>query len=247
MDLVASGLGKTFGGLDGEPSFILDLPTLSFELGKIVFLMGPNGSGKSMTLRLLGGEMRPSLGRVSVSLGDRHWYSDDRPCPIVRQQAEDNLALDLTVKENLLLRAANSTFWERLFPTSRLDVFVRTRVEKHTELKRKLNQPCRNLSGGQKQALAFLVSTGQNSPILLLDEFLAATDQKTSGLLRMMVKEYVVNTPACAIVVSHNISEALREADRILLLKDGRLINDLYKGAPDWNESFLIEGLSFSV
>jgi putative ABC transport system ATP-binding protein len=102
-----------------------------------------------------------------------------------------------------------------------------------------MKQPCFNLSGGQKQTLAFLSATINNSPILLLDEFLAATDNRTSSLLREMTRNYAKESPACVLIVSHSVDIALEDADKIILLKEGKLLHSLCRGGENWNKPFL--------
>ena len=71
---------------------------------------------------------------------------------------------------------------------------------------------------------------------MLLDEFLSATDQRTSNILRGIVKDFVIKTPACAVIVSHDIPLALHEADRILILKSGELTHDFSRDSSDWSQ-----------
>lgn len=240
MELNVSELKKTYGGSDGAPSFLLEIPPLSFELGGTVFIMGPNGSGKSVTVRLLAGEIVPDRGCVRMSIGDRQWKAHKRPCGIVRQRADESLATDLSVRENLLLRASPRSLADYLFPAIRLGAQVEAAISRHAELRRKLDQACRDLSGGQRQALAFLAVTLRNYPVLFLDEFLAATDSSTSRLLRGLAKDYAKRVPACVFVVSHDVPLALADADRLLVLRDGHLARDMRPGDAEWNEPDIV-------
>lgn len=241
MELKISKLYKVYKGIEGEPNFTLHVPAMNFELGKIVYILGPNGSGKSVTIKLLAGEILPSIGYVRFDLNGVSWKANDRPSGIVRQKAEDSLAMSLTVRENLLLRSRPKHFLDKLFPSSRLIRQLEGLLESQTILLRKLDQPCNHLSGGQRQALAFLGVASQNIPILFLDEFLAATDQSTSNLLRRLAKEYAERVPACVFIVSHDIKMALAEADRIIVLKDGQLLLDLAQNDQNWDEAKLAD------
>jgi putative tryptophan/tyrosine transport system ATP-binding protein len=240
MELEISEIRKTFGSSEGEPAFTLDLPRMTFKSGTIVFVMGHNGSGKSVTLKLMAGEILPSNGFVNFRFGEKSWRSHESPSGIVRQQANDSLAMDLSVRENLLLRGLPHSLMDSLFPIVRLKDQVNALVSSHAELQRKLDQACRNLSGGQKQALAFLTVTSRNYPVLFLDEFLAATDSNTSHLLRRLTREYAQGVPACVFIASHDVPLALADADRILVFKEGRLIRDMPRNDLDWNERSLM-------
>jgi ABC-type uncharacterized transport system ATPase component len=245
MELKVSGLQKTYKGVDGEPNFSLNLPEMRFELGKIIFVMGHNGSGKSVLTKLLAGEVLPSQGYINFTLDKEHWKAHERPSAIVRQNAEESLAMDLTVRENLLLRTQPTSIIDCLIPAIRLNSQVNNFVKSHAELHRKLDQPCRNLSGGQRQTLAFLAVAAKNFPILFLDEFLSATDRNTSCLLRNLARDYTRCVPACVFIVSHEPSIALADADRILILNRGHLLHDLSRGDPEWNEESLIRVLTY--
>lgn len=237
MELILPSLSLNFQSSDGDPGFSLNIPSITLQTGKLTFLMGHNGSGKSLFLKLLAGEIRSS---------HRGGEGSVLPSQIafVRQQAELSLATDLTVRENFLLRDSPSRLAEFLFPSRLLSRHVESLLTEHPELARKLDQPCRNLSVGQRQTLAFLVVSSRKSALLLLDEFLAATDRSTSRRLRRLAHGYAERTPASVIVVSHDISLSLEEADRILVFKQGNLLKDLRTGSPEWDEKHLAEYIS---
>jgi ABC-type uncharacterized transport system ATPase component len=238
MELSVKNARKTFRGSDGEPSFSLDVPEISFALGKLTFLMGANGSGKSVFLRLLTGDLMPDDGSVILKATGRSWCADRKWTAIVRQKAEDNLALDLTVRENLAVRELSSSAFGRFLPLKKDDRFDGLLLQ-HSELARKVDQPCRNLSGGQKQTLAFIAATSHNHALLALDEFLAATDHATSVTLRKMTKDYAFLGQAAVLVVSHDMQIALEEADRIIVLKQGKLTADFVRDSKNWSREEL--------
>jgi len=234
MELIISEAKKCFEGVDGEPHFKIAVPELRLKLGEMVYLLGHNGSGKTVYLRLLSGEIPSDDSPVKLHLNNRSW-NPPNGISIVRQKAEDNLALDLTVKENILLRLMPKDFLNWFFPDRRNEL-VHTLLYGHNELLKKYEQPVKNLSTGQKQTLACLGAMAGKNGLLLLDEFLSATDQRTSSILRGIVKDFVINTPACTIIVSHDIQLALNDADRILILKAGELTHDFKRDSPDWGQ-----------
>jgi ABC-type multidrug transport system ATPase subunit len=199
--------------------------------------MGPNGSGKSVFLRLLAGDLRPDRGVVTAGkMGNRDHMQ--RWAAIVRQKAEENLALELTIGENLLARQSDLSISQRLFP-SKGKCNIEKVLEGHPELIRKFDQQCRNLSGGQKQTLAFLAAASQNHILLALDEFLAATDQTTRTTLRKMARNYATAHQAAVIIASHDTEIALEDADRIIVLKQGKLKGELARNTENWNSAEL--------
>jgi ABC-type uncharacterized transport system ATPase component len=242
VDLKISGLQKYFS-LGRNSVFRLSLPDLIFKAPSIVFVMGHNGSGKSVFLKLLAGDEVGSTGSVLVNAGDKVRIAHKAPIPVVRQNVNENLALDLTVGENLSLHLIEGSMKTKLSPVRGMKKSLERLLDQAPALAGKLNEVCGNLSLGQRQALAFLAVSARHLPLLLLDEFLASTDLETSKTLFRMAERYAANTPACLVIVSHDINLALRQADRILILQAGQLAVDLMKGHPNWTESFLSDAL----
>ena len=240
MELKISGIKKSYQAYNGEITFSLALTEpLFLSPGEVTFIMGHNGSGKSVLLKLLAGEIAPSTGSVKICQGDNCWEANKFPCAIVRQSAETSLALDLTVQENLIARSRPASFASRLFPVVFLKEYVDNLIKDQKNLVGTLNQPCRFLSGGQKQTLAFISAASRQLPLLFLDEFLSATDQSTSLSLRNLARQYAQSTPASVLVVSHDIETAIKDADRILILRAGYLIKDIIKSDVEWDKDAL--------
>jgi putative ABC transport system ATP-binding protein len=221
---------------DGNVSFMLTVPKLVLRTGELCYIMGQNGSGKSVLLRALSGELSPSGGTLAV-LADGIGYDWTRsPFPVVRQNVADNLAYDLTVRENLLAKLRVNSVWDRIFPMSRLRGKVGALVSWHKGLVEKLDRPSGQLSLGQKQALAFLSVRSAHAPLLMLDEFLSSTDLSTSHLLRGLIREQADEVPAAILIVSHDVANSLCDGDRIIVLKQGSFIADIRRGDLAWNQ-----------
>lgn len=241
MELVITGLKKIFDSKDGEPSFELDIPRLVLTTSETTYVVGHNGSGKSVFLRLLSGEMQATGSSVAIQI-ERDTYSPHQlPVSLVRQKAEDNLCGDLSVEENLLLRLRPKRFTERLFPKRYLQSQITEALDGQSELTRKMKQLCSQLSGGQKQALAYFTAAAQTARILCLDEFLSSIDYSTSLALRQKTKQYATEKDACVLIVSHDLDVALADADRIIVFKKGRIITEVSKSSEYWNRAALLQ------
>lgn len=241
MELTVTGIRKTFDSADGEPAFHLELPKLTFQLGEITYILGHNGSGKSLFLKLLSGEISPTNSLVKIEFENKKYSPNEMEVAIVRQKAEENLCVDLSVEENLLLRLPTKTLKEKLFPKSSLKQQVIASINEQNELIRKLKQVCSNLSGGQKQSLAYFTAAAQKCRILCLDEFLSSTDYNTSLMLREKTKQYSKENHACVLIVSHDLDVALEDADNILIFNNGSLLRQLNKDSSQWNKSELVQ------
>jgi ABC-type multidrug transport system ATPase subunit len=184
--------------------------------------------------------MQPTEGELKIESHNKRYSPTELAVAVVRQKAEENLCDDLTVEENLLLRLPAKTMNEKLFPKKYLTQEVIGSLYGQDQLIRKMKQLCRQLSGGQKQSLAFFAAAAQTAQILCLDEFLSSIDHSTSLLLRQKAKEYAKKNNACVIIVSHDLDVALEDADAIVVFRNGRLVNQFAKGSSEFNKSELL-------
>ncbi len=234
MDLVSPPIQKSFSSSQDVDGFRLSLPEIEYKAGELVFLMGHNGSGKSVYGKLISGEMRSDIG-----ISKLNWVSkvksEGPSLGVVQQQVDHNLALDLTVQENILLRFSYPMFSSFSRPGKKAYEWSGRVLKTHTELLKKMHHQAATLSLGQRQTLAFLCERSISSDALLLDEFLASTDHSTSKLLMDMVHEFLNEDNGVVIIISHAPLIALNEADRIIVFQHGRLAKDIRKGDQSWN------------
>ena len=211
-------LGKDFAGT----SVLTDI-SVSFPEQSITAIIGRSGSGKSTLLRTVNGLEVPTRGSVEV-LGEAIDYDH---LPALRQQIGyavqgTGLFPHLTIKDNITLSARLAN-WD----AARIDA----RVERLLELVQLdaefLPRYPHELSGGQQQRAGLARAMLLEPPLLLLDEPFAALDPLTrvdvhAQLLRLQSME-----PRCILLVTHDMREALKLADRIIVLEQGRVIEDV--------------------
>ncbi len=198
-------LGKRFGARAA-------LRAVSFELapGEVVAIIGPNGAGKTTLLSILAGVLKADEGQVSgAPVGGFGW---------VPQQPA--LYSKLSVAENLRLFAR----LERLA----LPEQVVARMLAHAGLEDRADEQVGRLSGGNKQRVNIAIGLLSEPGVLLLDEPSAALDPRQ----RERLWEFIggLSERGTTVVFStHNVAEAERYADRVLVLADGEL---LFTGSP---------------
>jgi len=246
MELTVSGIRKIFTSGAGETIFHLELPEMKFKYGSVNYILGHNGSGKSVFLKLLSGELLPTNNTIRIVHHNKAYTPNQMNVAIVRQNAEDNVCLDLSVEENLIIRLQTNTFNERFFPKKMLKQQIVDALNGHNELQKKTKQICSELSGGQRQVLAFLSATVQQSVLLCLDEFLSSTDHDTSITLRQKAKDYAKEYNACVLIVSHDFDVALEDADEIFIFNNGRLASQIQRNSSQWNKTDLVRLVHFS-
>ncbi|HEY1834833.1 MAG TPA: ABC transporter ATP-binding protein [Solirubrobacteraceae bacterium] len=204
--LRALSLGKRFGER-------VALREVSFELagGEILAVIGPNGAGKTTLLSLLAGAMAPSDGSVSSPAGERIGW--------VPQQTA--VYSKLSVLENLRLFA-------RLERVADPQAAVETMLEQ-TGLRERADEQLGRLSGGNRQRVNIAVGLLADPAVALLDEPSASLDpRQRERLWRFIGARAQAGTGI--VFTTHDIAEAERYADRVLVLADGEL---LYAGSLD--------------
>ena len=135
----------------------------------------------------------------------------------------------MTVAENLLIAKFRGEK-RGLFPrrlTSYKDEFQPTIEKVGNGLEKHLNTPIEFLSGGQRQALSLLMATLKRPELLLLDEHTAALDPKTSVALMELTDEFVKKDQLTALMITHHMEDALKYGNRLIVMKEGRIIQDL--------------------
>jgi NitT/TauT family transport system ATP-binding protein len=210
MELVAAGVGHRYGATEALAGIDLAVPA-----GETTVLIGPSGCGKSTLLAILGGMLRPSAGRVSLNgtppagcLNPLTYVFQDFALLPWRTVA-DNVALGL---EHHPLSAA-----ER-----------RARIAEAlalTKLADFAGAYPKQLSGGMRQRVGLARAIAVRPAILFLDEPLSALDAQTRELLLEDLLAIWQRARTTAVWVTHNLDEALRIADRVVVLsrRPGRI------------------------
>jgi len=238
MDIEINNVYKDFS--NSFSHFTLDIPKITFQTGLVTFIMGHNGSGKSVLLKIISGEFQNDKKDLNIIMDKNHSKIKGFG-KLLRQKATENLALELTVKENFIIHFQAKKFIEKLLPTIYLNNYLNNKLSLNKFFVEKANQPVKELSGGQQQTLAFFVTSSSKSKMLLLDEFLAATDLTTTNTLLNESKKYAKENDSSVVIVSHDIDIALEHADKIFIFSDGQFVNELDKGKEKWGKEYLQE------
>lgn len=203
MDLIADHISHRFGTLD-----VLDRVSFTAGAGEVVAIVGPSGCGKSTLLSILGGLLRPSGG--SAELRGAPPAGSLNPLTFVFQDFA--LLPWCTVEANVEFPLAHAA----------LDGAAR-RAAVHDALKRTGLTDFRDaypkqLSGGMRQRVGIARALAVRPAILLMDEPLSALDSQTRELLMEDFIRLLADGAMGAVYVTHNLEEAVRLADRIVVL-----------------------------
>src|SRR5215213_7354442 len=203
--LRAESLSKAYGARRA-------LEDVSFTAtpGELVAIIGPNGAGKTTLLQILAGALEPTSGTVSL---------DRRKIGWVPQQPA--IYSKLSVVENLRLFA-------RLEKVGDVDAVV-ARMLDQTGLRDRADDPVGTLSGGNQQRVNIAVGLLGEPRLLLLDEPSSSLDPRQRERLWEFVAALAREDGTTVVYTTHNVAEAERYADRLLVLADGEL---LFTGTP---------------
>jgi len=188
---------------------------LDFPAGKVTVLIGPSGCGKSTLIRLILHLIEPTSGEVRI---DGQVVSEQNVQEIRRKVGyviqDGGLFPHLTARQNVVLMGAHlgrNVEVEKLaelvrFPTDGLDRYP---IE---------------LSGGQRQRVGLMRALALDPQILLLDEPLGALDPLVRAALQTDLKEIFERLEKTVVLVTHDMGEAAYLGDRIVLLRDGKVV-----------------------
>ncbi len=205
-------ISKAFG-----PTLALDEISVQIRAGELFFLLGPSGCGKSTLLRLIAGLHEPSAGRIYFNDRDVTALGTEKRNAVMCFQSYA-LWPHMTVRENIRF-GLNVRGLDREQQNQRIDEVLKL-VQMEPYADRKPNQ----LSGGQQQRIALARALAVKPDCLLLDEPLSNLDAKLRHEMRSEIRRICKTAGFTTIYVTHDQKEALSVADRIGVMKDGRLM-----------------------
>lgn len=218
-------------GLD-EVKTILDDVNLTIYEHDFLTILGGNGAGKSTLFNVIAGTLMLTSGSISILGKDvTHLPAEKRANYLARvfQDPKMGTAPRMTVAENILIAKYRGEK-RGLLPRkihSFTDEFKKLVAQTGNGLEKHLDTPTGLLSGGQRQALSLLMATLKRPELLLLDEHTAALDPKTSVSLMNLTDEFVTGDQLTALMITHHMEDALKYGNRLIVMKDGKIIKDL--------------------
>lgn len=225
------GVTKSF--FRGTPNEVRALDRVDLEVadGDFIAIIGSNGAGKSTLVKAVAGLAVPDEGRIVFEDRDITREPVYRRAAAIGRIAQDpgeSTCAILTIEENLALaekrgrrrglgrgvtEAGRARYRAALAPIG-------------LGLENRLGVRIGTLSGGQRQTLALLMATISGSRLLLLDEHLAALDPKTAEIVMALTARLVSAQKLTTLMITHNMQDAIRWGNRLLMMHAGRIIFD---------------------
>lgn len=230
--LKMTNIYKTFNPGTVNEKQVLNGLNLDLSKGDFVTVIGGNGAGKSTMLNMIAGVHYPDSGGITLDGEDitkLPEYSRAKYLGRVFQDPMMGTAANMEIEENLALAyrrgEKRSLGWG--ITKEEKDLYIEKLKMLDLGLENRLTAKVGLLSGGQRQALTLLMATLKQPKLLLLDEHTAALDPKTAGKVLELSEQIITANSLTALMVTHNMKNAIQYGNRLVMMYDGRVIYDV--------------------
>lgn len=233
--LTINDLSKSFNkGTENEVK-VFDNFNLHINKNECTAILGANGCGKSTLFNIISGVIPVESGDITINDRNINDLKENERAKFigrVHQDPSKGVSPSLTILENISLsdKKCQRFSLKRLINKSRIENYKEILRTLDLGLENKLDTEVKYLSGGQRQSLSLLMATIIKPELLLLDEHTAALDPKTSRLIMEKTRELIKNQEITTMMISHNVNDALKFSDRIIMLDKGSVVLDVRNG-----------------
>ena len=205
--------------------------SLTVEQGQFVSVVGSNGSGKTSLLNIICGSIPVDSGSILIhgtDISKMPEYRRQRVIGRVYQNPSMGTCPNMTILENMSLADTKGKPFNLRRGTNkkRIDFYRENLRLLGLSLEDKLDVKAGVLSGGQRQAMALLMSTMTPIEFLILDEHTAALDPKTAEVIMELTDRIIREKKLTALMVTHNLRYAVEYGNRLLMMHQGLAVMD---------------------
>ncbi|MGN1133464.1 MAG: ABC transporter ATP-binding protein [Oscillospiraceae bacterium] len=230
--LKIEGVHKTFNPGTINEKKALNGIDLTLNEGDFVTVIGGNGAGKSTLLNMITGVYPVDCGSIVVDDVDVTKMPEYKRAKFFGRVFQDPMtgtAADMEIAENLALAARRGK------PRTLKNGITKKEKAEFRELLKmldlglddRLTSKVGLLSGGQRQAITLLMATMNHPKLLLLDEHTAALDPQTAAKVLNITDELVKKDNITTLMITHNMKDAIRLGNRLIMMNNGRIIYDI--------------------
>lgn len=205
---------------------------LTVNDGDFITVIGGNGAGKSTLLNVISGVFPTDAGSISLNGKDLTALKEYKRAKYISRVFQDPLsgtAASMNIEENLALAARRGKRRGLKWGMSKDELAGYKELLKGLDLglEDRTGQKVGTLSGGQRQALTLLMASVVSPELLLLDEHTAALDPKTAKKVLALTDEIIKKENLTALMITHNMNDALSYGNRLIMMNGGRIIFDV--------------------
>ena len=230
--LKLQNIAKTFNPGTITEKYALRGVTLHLSPGDFVTVIGGNGAGKSTLMNSIAGTFRVDAGSIVIAGTDITKWPEHKRAKYIGRVFQDPMmgtAAGMMIEENLAIaaRRGNAPRLRWSFSKAQRERFRELLAGLDLGLEDRLESKVGLLSGGQRQALTLLMATMAEPKLLLLDEHTAALDPKTAEQVLALTQDIVARRRLTTIMITHNMRDALRCGNRLIMMYGGRILIDV--------------------
>lgn len=223
---------KTFNAGTINEKKALNGVNLKLNEGDFVTIIGGNGAGKSTTLNMIAGVYPIDRGTITIGGVNVSTWPEYKRAQFLGRVFQDPMmgtAAGMQIEENLALayRRGKRRGLKWGVTNEEREIFHEELKILGLGLEDRMTTKVGLLSGGQRQALTLLMATLQKPKLLLLDEHTAALDPKTAKTVLDLTEKIIEEDHLTALMVTHNMKDAIRMGNRLIMMQDGRVIYDV--------------------
>ena len=223
---------KTFNRGTINEKIALNGLELDLNKGDFVTVIGGNGAGKSTMLNMIAGVYPVDKGSITIDGVDVTAQPDYKRAAYLGRVFQDPMmgtAADMEIQENLAMayRRGKKRGLRWGITAKEKTIYQEKLKQFDLGLENRMSTKVGLLSGGQRQAITLLMATLQNPKVLLLDEHTAALDPKTAAKVLSLTETIVSENKLTTIMVTHNMKDAIRHGNRLVMMHEGRIIYDV--------------------
>lgn len=226
-----AGISKTFNAGTPDEKVVFSDLDLKVEDSAFVSVIGSNGAGKSTLFNLISGKLRPDAGRIFVSGNEVTREPEFRRARTIGRIFQDPLAGtagNMSVEDNMMIASKKGFRGLRVSLNRKRRKFFRGQLARlDMGLEDRMKDNVGLLSGGQRQALTLLMMVLSRPSLILLDEHTAALDPRNAAKVMELTCQFIAEYRLTTMMVTHNMAQAIRYGDRLLMMDKGRVVLDL--------------------
>ena len=230
--LTITNVRKTFNKGTINEKKALNGINLHLESGDFVTIIGGNGAGKSTMLNMIAGVYPIDSGKIVIDGINISREPEHRRAKYIGRVFQDPMrgtAANMEIQENLAMALRRGKIrglgWG--IRNNEKDYYRTALAQLDLGLQTRMTSKVGLLSGGQRQALTLLMATLQKPKLLLLDEHTAALDPKTARKVLVLTEKIVNEQELTALMVTHNMKDAIQIGNRLIMMHEGRIIYDV--------------------
>jgi len=225
-------VSKTFNTGTINEKKALNKLSLNLNSGDFVTIIGGNGAGKSTMLNMIAGVYPIDGGRILIDGIDISGMPEHKRAKYIGRVFQDPMmgtSAGMQIDENLALafRRGDKRGLSWGIKRSEKELYKEILAKLGLGLQTRMTSKVGLLSGGQRQALTLLMATLKKPKLLLLDEHTAALDPQTAKTVLDLTKQIVDEQKLTAMMVTHNMKDALNIGNRLIMMHSGRVIYDV--------------------